>query len=110
MDRHLPLRPGLGRTRAAGGRWSSSVAGGRDPRFGPFPQLPVGRAGGLCSQPGGLKLQTPLGAVGKRRARAPASARALAPLLIAANFISLTLFTLEPLNCFPFIFSNFIMH
>lgn len=39
-----------------------------------------------------------------------ASAGARAPPLIAANFVSLTLFTLKPLNCFPFIFSNFIMH
>lgn len=105
MDRHLPLRLGLGRTRAAGGQWSSLVVGGQDPRFSPFLLLWVGRAGGLCSQPGGPKLQTPLGAV-----RSSERARTLAPLLIAANFISLTLFTLEPLNCFPFIFSNFIMH
>lgn len=79
--------------------------GGQDLGFGPFLLLWVGRAGGLCSQPGGPTLQTPLGAV-----RSSERARTLAPLLIAANFISLTLFTLEPLNCFPFIFSNFIMH
>lgn len=78
---------------------------GQDPWFGLFLLLWVGRAGGLCSQPGGPKLQTPLGAV-----QSSERARTLAPLLIAANFISLTLFTLEPLNCFPFIFSNFIMH
>jgi hypothetical protein len=105
VDRHLPPRPGLGRTWTAGGRWSSLVVEGQDPWFGLFPWLWVGRAGGLCSQPGGPKLRTPLGAV-----RSSEQALTLALLLIAANFISLTLFTLEPLNCFPFIFSNFIMH
>lgn len=106
MDRHLPLRPGLGHTRAVGATGPAWSLGAETRGSVPtYCSWWAGREAFVRSpEAPSSKLHLVLWGVVSARART------LAPLLIAANFISLTLFTLEPLNCFSFIFSNFIMH